>query len=55
MRFVNDIKTTIGGENAEQRAKRFTKDVLSKQPDIIFIDYALNDRKIGLERAKKVE
>lgn len=49
---VNVIKTSIGGENAEQGAKRFKRDVLTKQPDVIFIDYALNDRGIGLERAK---
>ncbi|MBK0383629.1 SGNH/GDSL hydrolase family protein [Pedobacter sp. SD-b] len=49
---VNAIKTSIGGENAEQGAKRFKRDVLSKQPDVIFIDYALNDRPIGLQRAK---
>lgn len=49
---VNVIKTSIGGENAEQGAKRFERDVLTKQPDVIFIDYALNDRAIGLERAK---
>lgn len=49
---VNVIKTTIGGENAEQGSKRFASDVLTKKPDVIFIDYALNDRSIGLERAK---
>ena len=49
---VNGIRTSIGGENAEQGAKRFKRDVLSKEPDVIFIDYALNDRGIGLQRAK---
>lgn len=49
---VNAIKTSIGGENAEQGAKRFKRDVLTKEPDVIFIDYALNDRGIGLARAK---
>jgi acyl-CoA thioesterase-1 len=49
---VNAIKTSLGGENAEQGAKRFKRDVLSKEPDVIFIDYALNDRSIGLQRAK---
>ena len=49
---VNAIKTSIGGENSEQGAKRFKKDVLTKQPDVVFIDYALNDRGIGLQRAK---
>jgi lysophospholipase L1-like esterase len=49
---VNALKTSIGGENAEQGAKRFKRDVLTKEPDVIFIDYALNDRSIGLQRAK---
>ena len=50
---INVITTSIGGEHAEQGAKRFAKDVLTHQPDILFIDYALNDRHIGLPRAKK--
>jgi lysophospholipase L1-like esterase len=50
---VNVIKTSIGGENAEQGAKRFKRDVLSIRPDLIFIDYGLNDRQIGLTRSKK--
>lgn len=49
---VNSVKTAIGGENAEQGALRFDNDVLTKKPDVIFIDYALNDRGIGLVRAK---
>ena len=50
---VNSITTSIGGENAEQGAKRFKQEVLPHRPDILFIDYALNDRSIGLERALK--
>lgn len=50
---VNSIVTAIGGENSEQGAKRFRKDVLAHNPDIIFIDYALNDRSIGLEKSSK--
>jgi acyl-CoA thioesterase-1 len=49
---INIIVTAIGGENAESGAKRFADDVLSHRPDLITIDYALNDRGIGLERAK---
>lgn len=49
---INCITTSIGGENSEQGAKRFSADVLTHRPDVIFIDYALNDRGIGLERAK---
>jgi lysophospholipase L1-like esterase len=49
---VNAITTAIGGENSEPGAKRFRQEVLTHHPDVIFIDYALNDRGIGLERAK---
>jgi len=49
---VNVITTSIGGENAEQGAARFETDVLTHRPDVLFIDYALNDRYIGLDRAR---
>ncbi|MFT3701104.1 MAG: SGNH/GDSL hydrolase family protein [Agriterribacter sp.] len=49
---INAIKTCIGGENSEQGAARFDTTVLNYKPDILFIDYALNDRGIGLQRAK---
>jgi lysophospholipase L1-like esterase len=48
---VNAIVTAIGGENSEQGAARFRRDVLTHRPDVLFIDYALNDRGIGLDRA----
>lgn len=47
---INVINTAIGGENSESGAKRFETDVLVHKPDVLFIDYALNDRGIGLER-----
>lgn len=50
---INVIVTAIGGENSESGAKRFENDVLACNPDIITIDYALNDRGIGLKKAKK--
>jgi len=50
---VNEITTAKGGENAEKGALRFDSDVLIYKPDLLFIDYALNDRNIGLERAYK--
>jgi acyl-CoA thioesterase I len=50
---INVIVTAIGGENAEQGAKRFKRDVLSLHPDVVTIDYALNDRAIGLARSEK--
>ncbi len=48
---INVIVTAIGGENSESGAKRFDSDVLALKPDLVLIDYALNDRPIGLERA----
>jgi acyl-CoA thioesterase I len=50
---INVIVTAIGGENAEQGAARFERDVLALRPDVVMIDYSLNDRGLGLERAKK--
>lgn len=49
---INAIKTCIGGENSVSGAERFDSTVLNHHPDILFIDYALNDRGIGLEKAK---
>jgi lysophospholipase L1-like esterase len=50
---VNVIVTAIGGENSEQGLKRFDNEVLVHRPDVLFIDYALNDRKLGLSKAKE--
>lgn len=50
---LNVLTTSIGGEQAEQGEKRFANEVLAYRPDVLFIDYALNDRVIGLERAEK--
>jgi lysophospholipase L1-like esterase len=49
---VNVIVTAIGGEDASAGAARFERDVLALRPDVILIDYALNDRRIGLEKAR---
>lgn len=49
---INVINTAIGGENAQSGQKRFETDVLCHKPDVLFIDYALNDRGLGLEAAK---
>ncbi|MDC0325363.1 SGNH/GDSL hydrolase family protein [bacterium] len=49
---INVIVTAIGGENAVQGAERFETEVLTHRPDILLIDYALNDRGIGLEKAR---
>jgi len=50
---INSITTSIGGENSFGGAKRFKDDVLVMKPDVLFIDYALNDRGISLEKAEK--
>lgn len=48
---INVINTAIGGENSAQGAGRFEQDVLGHRPDLITIDYALNDRRIGVDAA----
>ncbi len=50
---TNVIVTAIGGEGSEIGAARFEADVLSKKPDVVLIDYSLNDRGMGLARAEK--
>ncbi|MCX7048944.1 MAG: SGNH/GDSL hydrolase family protein [Candidatus Sumerlaeota bacterium] len=50
---INVTVTAIGGETAERGAQRFDEDVLSLRPDVVTIDYALNDRRIGLEKARQ--
>lgn len=50
---INVITTSIGGENSAQGEKRFKSDVLTHKPDVLFIDYALNDRKLGLAGSRK--
>ena len=49
---VNATVTAIGGENSLSGAKRFERDVLSLRPDVVVIDYALNDRGVGLDAAR---
>ena len=50
---VNVIVTAIGGENSVSGASRFDDEVLIHQPDILFIDYALNDLRAGLKKSYK--
>lgn len=50
---VNVINTSIGGENSQSGEKRFLNEVITHRPDVLFIDYALNDRGIGLANARK--
>lgn len=50
---LNVIVTAIGGENSVSGAARFTRDVLPLRPDVVLLDYALNDRGVGLEHARQ--
>jgi acyl-CoA thioesterase-1 len=50
---INVIVTAIGGEDTGTGSARFDQDVLALKPDVIILDYALNDRRIGLENARK--
>jgi lysophospholipase L1-like esterase len=49
---INVIVTAIGGEDSESGALRFEKSVISHHPDVVTIDYGLNDRRIGLRSAE---
>jgi acyl-CoA thioesterase I len=48
---INVIVSAIGGENSTSGAKRFG-DALLCRPDVVTIDYSLNDRGMGLEAAR---
>lgn len=49
---INVIVTAIGGENSESGAARFENEALNHRPDVVTIDYGLNDRGLGFTRAK---
>lgn len=49
---LNCIITSIGGENAKRGAERFDTDVLNYKPNVLFIDYSLNDRGLSLADAR---
>ncbi|MBE9461657.1 SGNH/GDSL hydrolase family protein [Dyadobacter subterraneus] len=49
---INVIVTAIGGEDAIRGQARFEKDVLPHKPDVLFIDYALNDRFSPLDKVR---
>ncbi|MCP4313794.1 MAG: SGNH/GDSL hydrolase family protein, partial [Bacteroidetes bacterium] len=50
---INIINTSIGGENSVSGANRFDSEVLVHRPDVLFIDYSLNDRGVGLEKSRE--
>ncbi|MDB5155526.1 MAG: putative lipase [Mucilaginibacter sp.] len=47
---INIIITAKGGENSIQGAKRLEQDVLIQKPDVLFIDYALNELNIDIDK-----
>lgn len=49
---LNVIVTAIGGEASDRGAARFERDVLALRPAVVTIDYSLNDRRLGLEKAR---
>ncbi len=49
---INVIVTAIGGETSATGSSRFEKDVLTHQPDVVTIDYGLNDRGLGVEKTR---
>lgn len=50
---TNVIVTGIGGECAVDGHSRFKNDVLCHKPDLIAIDYALNDRYVDKKQTKQ--
>ncbi|MVM32010.1 SGNH/GDSL hydrolase family protein [Spirosoma sp. HMF4905] len=50
---INVIVTAIGGENAIKGQTRFEQEVLVHKPDVLFIDYALNDRFSDIGKVKE--
>lgn len=49
---VNVIVSAIGGETSDTGSVRFDNDVLSHNPDVVTLDYGLNDRGLGLEKTR---
>lgn len=50
---INNLTTAIGGENSMQGAQRFIRDALSRDPDLLLIDYAINDRGFAVEDVER--
>ena len=50
---INAIVTAIGGENAAQGAARFETEALCHRPDLVALDYGLNDRGLELKQAER--
>ena len=44
---TNVVVTAIGGEDSEAGAARLVEQVLTHRPDVLTLDYGLNDRRLG--------
>lgn len=51
--IINVLVSARGGESSEEGAARFERDVLGFFPDLVLLDYALTDRRIGLYSSEK--
>jgi acyl-CoA thioesterase I len=51
--MINVIVSAKGGEDSVPGAARFERDVLAHNPDVVLIDYSLNDRRPGLAAARE--
>lgn len=51
--IINIILTCKEGENSKSGSERFVSDVLTHKPDVLIIDYALNDVGLSLTEAEK--
>lgn len=49
---MNVIVTGIGGETSLKGSERFVTEVLNHKPDVLTIDYALNDRGLSLDESE---
>ncbi len=49
---INVLVTAIGGEDSIAGAARFERDVLPHKPDLVFLDYALNDRRQPIDKVE---
>lgn len=49
---VNVIATARGGEDSVTGAARFEDEVLCHRPDLVTLDYGLNDVRVGLDAAR---
>jgi hypothetical protein len=50
---INCIVTAVGGETSDKGAMRFEDEVMNHKPDILFIDYALNDRFLNEQDSRR--